>query len=59
MNALAVEEILERQIQDAYEMFVAAKTPEGKRAAFGQMRELCRQRTSETILRMERERGLR
>ena len=58
VNAQAVEDLLERQIDDAYQELIRCKTPEGQRAAFAAMRALCRQRTAETILRMEREKGL-
>lgn len=52
------EELLERRIEDAYRLLIAARTQEGKRAAFDEMRYLCRQRTADTILRMEREKGI-
>lgn len=52
------EELLERRIEDAYQLVIAAKTREGRQAAFAEMRHLFQQRTADTILRMERERGL-
>lgn len=58
MNDPAAETLLERRIDDAYALLIQAKTPEGQRAAFDEMRSLCRQRTADTILRMEREKGL-
>ena len=54
----AYEEILERRIEDAYQAFLAAKTSEGKQQHFQQMRALIYRRSAETILRIEREKGL-
>jgi hypothetical protein len=48
----ALEEILERHINDAYSCLVRAQTLEGKRAAWNAMVSLCRQRTAERILQM-------
>lgn len=58
MNDPVAETLLERRINDAYALLIEAKTQEGRLAAFDAMCALCRQRTAETILRMEREKGI-
>jgi len=54
----ALDELLERQIEDAYQCLVKAKTPEGRQAAFNAMRALCRQRTADRVLAMEQSKGI-
>lgn len=55
---MTYEEVLEQRIEDAYQAFLSAQTPEGKQQHFGNMRALIQQRSAEAILRMEREKGL-
>lgn len=54
----AYEEVLEQRIEDAYQAFLRATTPEGKQSHFQTMRGLIAQRSAAAILRMEREKGL-
>lgn len=55
-GALAVtgEQLLERRIEDAYQLVIAARTHEGRQAAYAEMRYLCRQLTADTLLRIQR-----
>lgn len=49
------EQLLERRIEDAYQLVIAAKTHEGRQAAFAEMRYLCQQLTADILLRIQRE----
>lgn len=49
------EQLLERRIQDASDLVWAAKTHEGRQAAFAEMRYLCQQLTADILLRIQRE----
>ena len=57
-HALTGEQLLEERIEDAYQCLLSAHTREGKQAAWEAMRDLCQKRTAETVLHMEREKGL-
>lgn len=48
------EQLLERRIEDAYQLVIAARTHEGRQAAYAEMRYLCRQLTADTLLRIQR-----
>ncbi len=51
----AYEEVLERRIEDAYQAFLSAKTPEGRQAHFQNMRALSYQLTATRLWRLKKE----
>lgn len=49
------EEVLERRIEDAYQAFLSAQTPEGKQQHFQNMRALSYQLTAARLRRLQKQ----